>query len=66
VTDKLFYRVDEACEALALNRSTFYEQVRLGNIRIVKLGARTLVPVESLEAFAAWLSSPDNMTSRRR
>jgi excisionase family DNA binding protein len=43
--------VSEFCAAIGCGRSTFYVQLGLGNIRVVKLGTRTLVPAEEVEAF---------------
>ena len=44
-------RISEACRMTGIGRSKFYELVAEGKIEIVKVGAMTLVPVVSLEAF---------------
>lgn len=36
---------------IGLGRSTLYEQIRLGRIRIVKVGRRTIIPRTELDAF---------------
>lgn len=40
----------EAAEWLGIARSTFYAEV-LGELRVVRLGRRTLVPVRELERW---------------
>lgn len=40
----------EAAEWLGIARSTFYEQV-LGELRVVQLGKRKLIPVAELERW---------------
>lgn len=57
MNDKLLYSVKEAVEALGLSRATFYVQVRRGEIRTVKVGARTLVPAGVLREFVARLEA---------
>lgn len=49
--DRLNYRVNEACQRLSIGRSTFYELVARGEIRLIKIGARSLVPAEELDNF---------------
>ncbi len=41
---------DEAAESLGMSRSHFYEHV-FGELRIVRVGQRRLVPVAELEAW---------------
>ena len=43
--------VDEFCESMGICRSTFYQEVHAGHIKILKAGKRTLVPATELEAF---------------
>jgi excisionase family DNA binding protein len=43
--------VAEFCAALSIGRTTFYEQVRAGRIRVLKVGTRTLVPTSEVDAF---------------
>jgi excisionase family DNA binding protein len=45
------------CEALSIGRTTFYEQVRAGRIRVLKVGTRTLVPTSEVDAFLQKLST---------
>jgi excisionase family DNA binding protein len=44
-------RVREACRLTGIGRSKFYELIASGEIKIVKVGAITLVPVASLTTF---------------
>jgi excisionase family DNA binding protein len=46
--EKLTCTVKEACAALSLGRSKFYELVGAGEIDTIKIGTRTLVKVASL------------------
>lgn len=46
---KLAYRVDEACHALGIGRTSFYELVKTGELKLIKIAGRTLVPRSELE-----------------
>lgn len=41
-------RIKEACRITGIGRSKLYELIAEGEIEIVKVGAMTLVPVDSL------------------
>ncbi len=45
----------EACEALRVGRTKFYELLAAGDIKAVALGGKTLIPRASLEAYLAAL-----------
>lgn len=47
--DKWAYRVDDACYGLGISRTTFYELVKAGELKTIKLAGRTLVPRSELE-----------------
>lgn len=47
--------VNDFCRAYGISRSTFYEQVREGRLRTVKLGKKTLVLASDEAAFVALL-----------
>jgi excisionase family DNA binding protein len=49
-------RVREACRLTGIGRSKLYELIASGEIKIVKVGAITLVPVASLTTFLQRLS----------
>jgi excisionase family DNA binding protein len=44
-------RVREACRLTGIGRSKLYELIASGEIKIVKVGAITLIPVASLTTF---------------
>ena len=43
------YRVDEACYALGIGRTSLYELVKLGELKLIKVAGRTLVPLSEIE-----------------
>lgn len=51
---KKAFSVREVCKICGIGRSTFYAALGAGALNAVKLGRRTLVPAESLDA---WLNS---------
>lgn len=48
---KLAFTVPEACRAIGISRSKFYELVGEGKIHVCKIGSRTVVPRKNLEDF---------------
>jgi excisionase family DNA binding protein len=50
---RVAYRVKRACEQLDISPSTFWKFVRLGKIRVVRVGGRVLVPHEELLRIAS-------------
>jgi excisionase family DNA binding protein len=50
-------RLPDACRYLGLGRSKVYELIGQGEIAVVKVGGRTLVPMASLEKFIRSLPS---------
>lgn len=44
-------RIREACRLTGIGRSKFYELVASGDIEVIKVGAMTLVPFDSLRQF---------------
>jgi excisionase family DNA binding protein len=46
--------VSDFCEACSIGRSTFYEEVKAGRIRILKAGKRTLIASSEVQR---WLDS---------
>lgn len=51
--EKLAYSIKEACKATSLSRTTIYSHVAAGRLHVVRIGGRTIIPVESLRAFLA-------------
>ena len=48
-------RIPDACRMLGIRRTKFYELIAEGQIRTVKLGSATLVPVEGIKALVSRL-----------
>lgn len=48
---KLVYTIREACRVSTLGRATIYNHINAGRLRVVRVGGRTLIPVESLHAL---------------
>lgn len=44
-------RVSEACRLTGIGRSKLYELMKEGQIRTIKVGSITLIPVSSLTGF---------------
>lgn len=47
----LAYSIREACAITSLGKTTIYRLARLGSIRLVRVGGRTIVPADSLHAL---------------
>ena len=52
---RLLHPVDEAQDLLGIGRSTLYGLIASGEISIVKIGRRTLVPHDELVRYARTL-----------
>ena len=50
-TQRVNWRVDDFCRAHGIGRSLFYEEVKRGEIEIIKVGKRTLVPDSEAKAW---------------
>jgi excisionase family DNA binding protein len=48
-TGKLAFRIDEACHALGIGRTSLYELAKTGEIKLIKIAGRTLVPRSEIE-----------------
>jgi excisionase family DNA binding protein len=51
VFSPLAVRIREACRLTGIGRSKLYELIGAGEIKIVKVGTITLIPVQSLQSF---------------
>lgn len=49
--EKLGYSIAEACAASSLGRTTLYSHIAAGRLQVVRVGGRTIVPVENLRAL---------------
>lgn len=52
-TPKLGYSIREACQASSLGRTTLYNHIAAGRLRVTRVGGRTIIPAENLHAFIA-------------
>ncbi|MEE1876812.1 helix-turn-helix domain-containing protein [Altererythrobacter litoralis] len=43
--------IADTCTALSLSRSSIYKLINAGRLRTLKIGTRTLITVESIEAL---------------
>ena len=50
-SDRVNWRINEFCRAHGIGRSLFYEEVKRGEIKIIKVGKRTLVPDSEAKAW---------------
>lgn len=46
---KLAFRIDEACHALGIGRTSLYEMAKTGQIKFIRIAGRTLVPRSEIE-----------------
>lgn len=53
VTPKLGYSIREACQASSLGRTTIYNHIAAGRLRVTRVGGRTIIPAEALRALIA-------------
>lgn len=48
----LLYSIDDACRRLSMGRSWLYAEISAGNVKVAKLGRRTLIPESELRRIA--------------
>lgn len=48
---KVGYSIREACIATSLGRTSIYAYIASGRLRATRLGGRTIIPAESLQAL---------------
>ncbi|QNA82955.1 helix-turn-helix domain-containing protein [Sphingomonas sp. So64.6b] len=48
-------RIRDACRITGIGRSKLYELIASGDVETIKVGAITLIPVDSLREFLAGL-----------
>ena len=51
------YSIDDACVVMGIGRTTAYALIKSGELKVVKIGAKSLVPRKSLLAFQKHLES---------
>ena len=49
--DRFNWRVNDFCRAAGIGRTLFYDEVKRGEISIIKVGKRTLVPDSEAKAW---------------
>jgi hypothetical protein len=47
------WRVNDFCKAHGIGRTSFYEEVKLGELKVIKHGKRTLIPDTEAKAWQA-------------
>ena len=50
---KLAYSIREACSVSSLGRTTLYNHIAAGRLRVTRVCGRTLIPAEALHALIA-------------
>jgi len=50
---RLAWRVNDACGALGISRSHFYDLAAAGKVRLVKIGGRTVIPDAEVQRLAS-------------
>jgi excisionase family DNA binding protein len=61
--DRLAIGISETCKAIGLSRSSVFELIRQGKIPVVRIGRRTLVPVEGLREFLRLNTAKSSLTA---
>jgi excisionase family DNA binding protein len=46
-------RVDDFCKVVGISRTTFYDLIKRGQLRAVRLGGRTVVPATEIDRLLA-------------
>jgi hypothetical protein len=46
--DRLAYQVKEFCQKIGISRSGFYGRLKAGDIHVIRIGGRTLVPASEV------------------
>ena len=52
-TDRINWRVNDFCNAHGIGRTTFYKEVESGDLKVFKLGGRTLITDEAAKEWQA-------------
>lgn len=50
-TQPLAYSIKQASEVSSLGKTTLYRHANRGNLRLVRVGGRTIIPADSLHAL---------------
>ena len=49
--------INEFCKAYSIGRTSAYDKIKVGRLRVVKFGKRTLVPIDNAEKWLESLST---------
>ncbi len=49
--NKLAYSIREACNTSSLGKTTIYSHIAAGRLKAIRVGGRTIIPAESLQAL---------------
>lgn len=47
------YRIPDACHVLGIGRTSLYELVKAGELKLIKIAGRTLVPHSEIERLTS-------------
>lgn len=59
MSSKLAYTINDVCKIISVGRTKIYQEIAEGNIKIIKVGHRTLI---TNEALLNWLKSKEKVT----
>ena len=65
-SDRVNWRVDDFCRAHGIGRTLFYDEVKRGEIKPIKIGKRTLVPVSEANAWQDRKARASNIALKSR
>jgi excisionase family DNA binding protein len=51
--ERMAYSVNEACRLLSIGRTSLYELVHAGDLTLIKIAGRTLVPRSEIERLTS-------------
>lgn len=57
--DCLSVRIPQAAQLLGIGRSSVYELIKRGELKTIKIGRSTLIPMDDLRAFIDRCRSPE-------
>ncbi len=63
MTERLTLTIDEAAEALGISRNTAFARAKTGELPVIRLGRRLLVPRKALDAMLEKFAEPTANTT---
>ena len=63
---KMAYRIREACQCLGIGKTSLYELVKSGDLKLIKIAGRTLVPRSEIERLIRADNAPETAPPPRR